>query len=260
LIGWTFQYFEDDIAKENDIFHFSEESPYYDELDRFPDDEGHGYSDVPEGNLCTDTPTLTVNCLVSPDPAETNQTVTWEATNVSGGDGNYSYEWNYDVSGTDKTETVTYTTTGRKTGKITVKSGDQNESAQCDVNISDNSGGEGSFDITHSGANMWTISKIALPSTRTEIDLSKTGGFSQQVTLKATSSQVTNAETKFVQENGTPKDTLTLNPGEFNDSIELFANPNVAAGTHPVTVTAETPSGMSAAAVTPLRAQSYMEF
>jgi uncharacterized membrane protein len=70
---------------------------------------------------------------------------------------------------------------------------------------------------------------------------------------------VTNAETKFVHE-GTPKDTLTLDPGDFGDSIELFANPNVDAGTHPVTVTAETPSGMSAAAVVPLRAQSYMEF
>ncbi|PSO45912.1 MAG: hypothetical protein BRC25_00400 [Parcubacteria group bacterium SW_6_46_9] len=257
LIGWTFQLHEDDTAKENDVFHFATSSPY-NGLDNFPD-EDHGYSSVPEGSLCSEgSDTLDIECDTDPDNSpSTGDTVTWKVS-ADGGDGSYSYKWTGDVSGTNKTETVTYTNTGQKTGKITVKSGDQKQKAQCNVDISD-SGGGGSFGINHSGTNMWTISNIALPSTRTELDLNKKGGFSQQVTLKATSSQVANAETKFVHE-GTKKDTLTLDPGEFGDSIELFANPNVAAGTHPVTVTAKAPSGMSASAVTPLRAQSYMEF
>jgi len=217
---------------------------------------------VPSDNLCTDNPPLTLNCEVTPKNPETGTSVMWEATNVTGGDSSYSYEWSGDVSGTNQTETASYSNSGTKTGMVTVESGNQQRSAQCSVDVTDGGGrdDDGNFNITHNGESMWTVSRITLPSTKTEIDPDKTGGFNQEVTLTASSSRITNTETKFLHDGSTPQETLNLNPDEFNDSIKLFSNSNVPAGTYPVTVTAETPSGMSASAITPLRAQSYMEF
>jgi len=82
-------------------------------------------------------PPLTAVCSASPDPAEVNTQVTWTA-DVEGGERaekTYSYSWAGDdgLSGTGKTITKTYSTTGIKTALATVTSDGETSTELCAI-------------------------------------------------------------------------------------------------------------------------------
>jgi hypothetical protein len=133
LIGWTFQLNHKDIPEENDIFHFQEGHPY-EELDKFPGDDDDGFGNVPEQNRCSDKPPLQVQCSVDPEVTNPGESIDW-SSQPSGGTGSYSYIWTKDVTGNDQAVTETYTATGTKYGKVIVTSGNQQRSAQCEMEI-----------------------------------------------------------------------------------------------------------------------------
>lgn len=69
-------------------------------------------------------PPLVASCSVSPTSIETGGQATWTAT-ASGGNGTYTYQWSgtNNLSGTSRTITKSYSTTGTKTAQVIVTSG-----------------------------------------------------------------------------------------------------------------------------------------
>lgn len=352
LIGWTFQLNNRDIAAENDMFHFDDGHPYQ-ELDRFPGDDDDGFSNVPQENRCTDNPPLQAQCSVSPDPAETGETVEWSAINVSGGDGEYSFIWSGDATGNQATVEETYATTGEKQAEVLVTSGNQQLTPQCEVGVesggseqplnvscqvspstastsdpvawsvdnvtggsgdysyswagdasgntesvtesytatgtkqatvtvtdenentqdidqcqmvvSDNGGGGGggggSFDLSLSEPFSWLVSNSTLRSTKTGLDLSAFNGFDKEVTLTAASGlAIENYDTKFIHDGGSPQDTISLDPADFSDPLNVYVRDSIDSATYPVTVTAQSADGQTEQAQMTLYVRSYMEF
>ena len=78
---------------------------------------------------------LSVSCYASPNPAQTNQTVTF-SSNVSGGSGNYSYYWSGATYGNSSYSQKTFSSYGNYTAYLTVNDS-QNKSAStsCSVNV-----------------------------------------------------------------------------------------------------------------------------
>ncbi len=79
---------------------------------------------------------LTVSCFAPDSSIEEDETASFRA-NPSGGNGNYTYSWSGDVSGSGRTISKTFTTEGRKTATVTVRSGNQTRSATCYVTVVD---------------------------------------------------------------------------------------------------------------------------
>lgn len=80
---------------------------------------------------------LSVSCNVTPQTANKDQEVTWDA-NASGGSGGLTYTWSGDdgLSGTEKTIKKTYTNEGLKNGKVKVKDSNNNEvESNCQITI-----------------------------------------------------------------------------------------------------------------------------
>jgi hypothetical protein len=79
-------------------------------------------------------PDLTLSCVGSPNPAKTGQSVTWTA-NPSGGSSSYSYSWSGTdgLSGNTKSVNKTYATAGSKSATVTVTSGNQTKTANCNI-------------------------------------------------------------------------------------------------------------------------------
>ncbi len=150
-------------------------------------------------------------CVVSPEnPIEDKDTVTWRAS-ATGGNGNYTYEWHGDITGSGSIVRKEYSTDGTKTAtvKITsdgktiertcsvyVKSEDDDEEndddvkATCEVSPSvvrvgetvsfrgEGDGGDGDFEYRWSG-------DISSSSRTVERSFSTTG--TKEVTLRVTS-------------------------------------------------------------------------
>ncbi len=84
---------------------------------------------------------LHVSCYASPSSAQVGNTVRWYV-NVSGGDGNYDYDWEgtNNLNSSSRNPAITYNTPGNKEATVTVTDGDgQEESADCYANINQNS-------------------------------------------------------------------------------------------------------------------------
>ena len=79
---------------------------------------------------------LQVSCTPSPTSATTGQSVTWTAT-PTGGTGTYTYVWSgtNNLSGTTRTVQKTYTTTGTKSGSVTVTSGGVSKTSSCSSTV-----------------------------------------------------------------------------------------------------------------------------
>ncbi len=99
-----------------------------------------------DGGEASDTATITVtaapdalnaSCSVSPTSITTGGSVTWTAY-PSGGTGTYAYSWSGtdSLSGSSKSITKTYSSTGPKTGKVTVTSGAQSKTVNCSNSVS----------------------------------------------------------------------------------------------------------------------------
>lgn len=83
------------------------------------------------------TDTLSVSCYVSPNPAQTNQTVTF-SSNVSGGSGNYSYYWSGATYGNNSYSQKTFSSYGDYTAYLTVHdSQNRSASTSCSVNVNE---------------------------------------------------------------------------------------------------------------------------
>jgi hypothetical protein len=86
-------------------------------------------------------PSLYVSCSPSSTNVKTGENVSWTA-NVSGGNGFYSYNWygTDNLYGSSQTVYRSYYNTGYKTASVTVTSGTQTITAQCNnsVNVYDN--------------------------------------------------------------------------------------------------------------------------
>ena len=82
------------------------------------------------------TDTLSVSCHASPNPAQTNQTVTF-SSNVSGGSGNYSYYWSGATYGSTSYSQKSFSSYGNYTAYLTVHdSQNRSASTSCSVNVS----------------------------------------------------------------------------------------------------------------------------
>ncbi|MDD5050528.1 MAG: PKD domain-containing protein [Candidatus Pacebacteria bacterium] len=73
---------------------------------------------------------LSVYCVASDTNINVGDSVTWRA-NVSGGIGNYSYNWSGDASGSGSNVSRTYNSSGTKRATVEVRSGNQVETASC---------------------------------------------------------------------------------------------------------------------------------
>jgi len=81
------------------------------------------------------TDTLSVSCYASPNPAQTNQTVTF-SSNVSGGSGNYSYYWSGATYGSNSYSQKSFSSYGNYTAYLTVHdSQNRSASTSCSVNV-----------------------------------------------------------------------------------------------------------------------------
>ncbi len=87
-------------------------------------------------NACQQTnQSLSVSCSASPNPAQTNQTVTF-SSNVSGGSGNYSYYWSGATYGNSSYSQKSFSSNGNYTAYLTVNdSQNRSGSASCSVNV-----------------------------------------------------------------------------------------------------------------------------
>gem|GEM_PF-1543648 len=84
---------------------------------------------------CTTQNDLNASCYASPNPANSNQSVSFIST-TTGGTGNYSYSWSGACSGSSQTCTNSFSqTSGNQTATVNVTSGSQTDSSTCSVNI-----------------------------------------------------------------------------------------------------------------------------
>ncbi|TAJ14286.1 hypothetical protein EPO56_02260 [Patescibacteria group bacterium] len=83
------------------------------------------------------SPPLSTSCAVTPTSGYTNDNITWTAT-PSGGTGSYTYSWSGTdgLSGTTQSVVKQYTSTGTKTGSITVTSGASSVTQSCSNSVS----------------------------------------------------------------------------------------------------------------------------
>jgi len=79
---------------------------------------------------------LTVTCSANTTFAPVGTSVTWQAY-VSGGNGNYRYNWygSDDIRGTSRSLDIRYNGAGTKTASVTVRSGTQNVTQQCSNSV-----------------------------------------------------------------------------------------------------------------------------
>ena len=80
------------------------------------------------------TDQLSGSCSVSPSNPEVGDTVSWSAS-VSGGTGNFSYNWSGtdNLSGTSQTVSKNYNSQGLKNSSVTITSGTQSITRNCSV-------------------------------------------------------------------------------------------------------------------------------
>ena len=83
---------------------------------------------------CTTQNDLNVSCYASPNPANSNQSVSF-ISSTTGGTGNYTYSWSGACSGSSQTCTNSFSGSGNQTATVNVTSGSQTDSASCSVNI-----------------------------------------------------------------------------------------------------------------------------
>ncbi len=88
-------------------------------------------------NACQQTnQSLSVSCSASPNPAQTDQTVTF-SSNISGGSGNYSYYWSGATYGSTSYSQKSFSSYGNYTAYLTVHdSQNRSASTSCSVNVS----------------------------------------------------------------------------------------------------------------------------
>ena len=86
---------------------------------------------------CTDQNNLVVSCYATPNPANTNQSVSFIAT-VTGGTGSYTYSWSGVCTGSSQVCNKSFSQSGAQTATINVASGSQTNSSICSVNINQN--------------------------------------------------------------------------------------------------------------------------
>src|SRR5680860_1452757 len=80
---------------------------------------------------------LSVSCYTSPNPAQTNQTVTF-SSNVSGGSGSYTYYWSGATYGNNSYSQKSFSSYGNYTAYLTVNdSQNRSASTSCSVNVND---------------------------------------------------------------------------------------------------------------------------
>ena len=78
---------------------------------------------------------LVVSCFATPNPAQTNQQVSFIAS-VSGGTGSYTYSWSGACAGTSQVCSNTFSEPGTKTATVSVTSGSQTTSSTCSAVVS----------------------------------------------------------------------------------------------------------------------------
>ncbi|OGZ62597.1 MAG: hypothetical protein A2812_03025 [Candidatus Staskawiczbacteria bacterium RIFCSPHIGHO2_01_FULL_36_16] len=83
---------------------------------------------------CNQQNNLVVSCYATPNPANSNQSVSFIST-VSGGTGSYTYSWSGACSGSSQVCTNSYSQSGTQTATVNVNSGAQTNSSTCSVNI-----------------------------------------------------------------------------------------------------------------------------
>lgn len=85
------------------------------------------------------TPLAVASCSVNPSTAPTNQSVTWTATQPTGGNGSYTYSWSgsNSLSGSTRSVSKSYTAAGVKNGTVQVTSGSETVTKSCSITITD---------------------------------------------------------------------------------------------------------------------------
>jgi len=84
---------------------------------------------------CIDNiPTLIASCSASPNPANTNQTVTF-VPSVSGGTGSYSYSWTGACNGYSQNCNNSFSSSGTQTAFLQITSESQTANTSCQVSV-----------------------------------------------------------------------------------------------------------------------------
>ena len=86
----------------------------------------------------TPTPvTLTATCTANPSSVNVGDSITWSAQ-ATGGSGSYTYSWSGAAYGSGQTQSLFYNVAGTKSATVTVHSGDQSVTANCQGYVNNN--------------------------------------------------------------------------------------------------------------------------
>jgi subtilisin family serine protease len=90
-----------------------------------------------ERELIISDPTMSATCSVSPATGTIKDSFVWTVSGVSGGNGSYDYTWNGTdgLSGSSSSIQKAYSTTGNKTGSITIRSDGKSETFTCNNSV-----------------------------------------------------------------------------------------------------------------------------
>ena len=80
---------------------------------------------------------LTATCSANPSSINVGDSITWSAQ-AAGGTGSYTYSWSGSVNGSGQTQSLVYNTVGTKNATVTVHSGNQTATANCQGTVTNN--------------------------------------------------------------------------------------------------------------------------
>ncbi|MES2134831.1 MAG: hypothetical protein V4449_01140 [Patescibacteria group bacterium] len=163
--------------------------------------------------ISVSSPTLSAYCNVAPASGYSGDTFTWTAY-PSGGTGSYTYSWTGSdgLSGTTQSVAKSYSTSGTKTGSVTVVSGGQSVGATC------------------ASANLSNVPSALITATPNSIILGNTSR------LDWTSSNASSCNSSAFSTGGAPSGSVTVTP--------------LTTKTYDLTCTDGTRTGVSSATVT----------
>jgi hypothetical protein len=97
---------------------------------------GTGLHDV-SGNYCSRVEPLIVSCSANPSTTNENGNIKW-VTDVTGGNGSYTYSWSGTdgLTGNTKNVNKVYQFSGTKNATVTVVSGNKTKTANCSATVS----------------------------------------------------------------------------------------------------------------------------
>lgn len=191
----------------------------------------------------TQSQTFTINrtaplsvgsCSGSPNPATTGSSMTWSVPTPTGGTGSYTYAWSGtdSLSGSTRTVSKTYSTTGTKNASVIVTSGAESATKNCSITanapassytLSVSKAGTGSGTVTGTGINCGAdCSETYTSGTSVTLSASPTSG-----TFTGWSGACTGTGTCSLTMNANKSVTATFDVGAGGQCNSVSVNSNI---------------------------------